>query len=60
MILTKVRNTEDTGSIPDSDNAGILLYHHRALVTVAKYLLPRTKRRVCFTKDVRTEGLQRE
>ena len=43
MILTKVKNTEDTGSIPASANAGIILSYHRALVTVAKSLLPRKK-----------------
>ena len=36
MELTKVHNTEETGSITDSANAGILLQYHQVLFTVAQ------------------------
>ena len=39
--ITKVRNTEDTGSIPDSAKAGILIQYHCVVVTVMRPLPPR-------------------
>ena len=36
LILIKVRNTEDTGSIPFLQTAGIILWYHRALFMVTQ------------------------
>ena len=58
LVIKKLRSTEDTGSIPFRQTAGIILCYHRALVTVAQRSFHVQKGVRVSPNMVRTEGLQ--